>query len=98
MLSGPTSAKKPILFTLVTSASMTSPLNCVSVKTYRLEHDGLVFAAELGEAGAGHDAPLPDVHDRYDLDNVPLREWDARPTYVFPGAGPFDVVLQLARH
>lgn len=75
MLSGPTSAKKPILFTLVTRASITSPLNCVSAwGAYRLQDDGLVFAAELGEARARHHAALADVHDRHDLDNVSLRE------------------------
>ena len=74
MLSGPTSAKKPILFTFVTSASITSPLNWVSGATYRFQDDRLVFAAELGEARSRHHLALSDIHDRHDLDDITLRE------------------------
>ena len=56
MLSGPTSAKNPILLTFVILASITSPLNCGERPgTYGFEHNGLVPAAELGETRAGHD-------------------------------------------
>ena len=49
MLSGPTSAKNPILLTFVILASITSPLNCGErAGTYGFEHDGLVPAAALG--------------------------------------------------
>ena len=43
MLSGPTSAKNPILLTFVILASITSPLNCGErAGTYGFEHNGLV--------------------------------------------------------
>lgn len=73
MLSGPTSAKNPILLTFVILASITSPLNCGErAGTYGLEHNGLVPAAELGETRAGHDLALPDIQDRDDLDDIAL--------------------------
>lgn len=73
MLSGPTSAKNPILLTFVILASITSPLNCGERSgTYGFEHNGLVPAAELGETRAGHDLALPDIQDRDDLDDIAL--------------------------
>ena len=73
MLSGPTSAKNPILLTFVILASITSPLNCGErAGTYGFEHNGLVPAAELGETRAGHDLALPDIQDRDDLDDIAL--------------------------
>lgn len=73
MLSGPTSAKNPILLTFVILASITSPLNCGERPgTYGFEHNGLVPAAELGETRAGHDLALPDIQNRDDLDDIAL--------------------------
>lgn len=73
MLSGPTSAKNPILLTFVILASITSPLNCGErAGTYGFEHNGLVPAAELGETRAGHDLALPDIQNRDDLDDIAL--------------------------
>jgi len=73
MLSGPTSAKNPILLTFVILASITSPLNCGERSgTYGFEYNGLVPAAELGETRAGHDLALPDIQNRDDLDDIAL--------------------------